>query len=65
MSLTHKIIKKSRSFSVTRMFKNAGSMSIRTAYLKDLNRTKISNIFGNKEGPECKLIDWPFWSALS
>ena len=62
MSLTDKNLKKSRSSSATRIFKNADCMSLIIAYLLDLNRTKISNIFGNKVGPKCKLslIEGPF-----
>ena len=49
------------------MFKNADCISLRIAYLYNLNRTKISNIFGNKEGPESKLslTDGSFWFAYA
>ena len=64
ISLNHK---KSRSSSSTRMFKNADCMSPGIMYLWDLNRTKISNIFDNKEGSECKLslIERSFWFAFA
>ena len=67
MSLTLKNLKKSLSSSATRMFKNVDCMSLRIVYLLDLNHTKMSNIFGNKEGPECKisLIQGQFWFAFA
>ena len=64
--LIYRNLRKSLSSSTSLMFKNAALISLVNPYLYALNLTKMSSIFGSRQGPAFKnsLREGPFLLAL-